>query len=129
MYINIMHQQKIHPKIPSSTLFFKYIFKLWNFVTGIIWSQIYSIHSNSSMFFMIVKNQKKWFQCRTMFFKILRIGQKTPSNLLILWRCLKRLEIKNFIPKKFKKLKPNIHWYVEIEILKSKIFKKNQITK
>ncbi len=55
MYINIMHHKKIHPKIPLTSLFFKYIFKFSNFVTSIMWSQIFSIHSNSSMFVGIFK--------------------------------------------------------------------------
>jgi hypothetical protein len=50
MYIIIMHHKKIHPRIPLTTLLFKYIFKISNFMTSIIWSQIYSIHSNSPMF-------------------------------------------------------------------------------
>ncbi len=50
MYINILHHKKIHPGIPSTILFFKYVFKFSNSVMGIIWSQIYSIHSNFSMF-------------------------------------------------------------------------------
>ncbi len=50
-----MHHKKIHPRIPLTTLLFKYIFKFSNFVMGIIWSQIYSIHSNSLMFVGIFK--------------------------------------------------------------------------
>jgi len=61
MYINIMHHKKIHPRIPSTTLLFKYIFKFSNFMMNIIWSQIYSIHSNFSMFvgiFLIINHIK-----------------------------------------------------------------------
>jgi hypothetical protein len=50
MYINIIHHKKIHPRIPSATLVLKYIFKFSNCMMGIILSQIYSIHSNFSMF-------------------------------------------------------------------------------
>jgi hypothetical protein len=50
-----MHHKKIHPRIPVTTLLFKYIFKFSNFVTSIIWSQICSIHSNFSMFVGIFK--------------------------------------------------------------------------
>jgi len=55
MDINIMHHKKIHPRIPSTTLFFKYMFKFSNFVMGIILSQIYTIHSKFSMFFGVFK--------------------------------------------------------------------------
>jgi hypothetical protein len=55
MYINSIHHKKTHPKIPSTTLLFKYIFKISNFVMGIIWSQIYSIHSKFSIFVGIFK--------------------------------------------------------------------------
>ncbi len=55
MYITIMHHKQIHPRIPSTTLLFKYIIKFSNSMTNIIWSQIYSIHSNSSMFVRIFK--------------------------------------------------------------------------
>jgi len=55
MYINIMHHKKMHPRIPLTTLLFKYIIKFSNFVMGSIWSQLYSIHSNSSMFVAIFK--------------------------------------------------------------------------
>ncbi len=44
-----MHHKQIHPRIPSITLLFKYIFKFSNSMTNTIWSQIYSIHSNSSI--------------------------------------------------------------------------------
>ncbi len=50
MYINIIHHKKIHPKIPSTTLVLKYIFKISNSMMGIILSQLYSIHSKFSMF-------------------------------------------------------------------------------
>jgi hypothetical protein len=55
MYINIMHHKKIHSRIPLTTLLFKYIFKISNSMTRIIWSQIYSIHSNSLLFVGIFK--------------------------------------------------------------------------
>ncbi len=42
--------KKIHPGIPSTTLALKYIFKISNFMIGIILSRICSICSNSSMF-------------------------------------------------------------------------------
>ncbi len=50
MYINIIHHIKIHPGIPSTTLVFKYIFKISNSMMGIILLRMYSIRSNSSMF-------------------------------------------------------------------------------
>ncbi len=50
-----MHHKQIHPRIPSTTLLFKYIFKISNSMMNIIWPQIYSIHSNSSMFVRIFK--------------------------------------------------------------------------
>jgi hypothetical protein len=49
--------KKIHPRIPSTTLVLKYIFKFSNSMIGIILSQIYSICSKSSMcieFFKII---------------------------------------------------------------------------
>jgi len=55
MYINIIHHKKIHPKIPSTTLVLKYIFKSSNSITCVILSWIYSIRSNSSMFFEFFK--------------------------------------------------------------------------
>jgi hypothetical protein len=55
MYINIIHHKKIHPRIPSTTLVLKYLFKLSNFVMSIILSQIYSICSKSSMFIEFFK--------------------------------------------------------------------------
>jgi len=57
MYINIIHHKKIHPKIPSTTLVLKYIFKISNSMMGIILSQsqIYFIHLN---FLMFVENFK-----------------------------------------------------------------------
>jgi hypothetical protein len=42
MYINIICDKTIEPKIPSTTLVLKYIFKISNFVIGIILSRIYS---------------------------------------------------------------------------------------
>jgi len=50
MYIHIIHHKKTHLRIPSTTLVLKYIFKIPNFVMGIILSQIYSICSKFSMF-------------------------------------------------------------------------------
>ncbi len=61
MYINIIHHKKIQPRVPSTTLIMKCIFKFSNFVTNIILSRIYSIHSNSSMlveFFKIMDQMK-----------------------------------------------------------------------
>ncbi len=55
MYINIIHHKKLHPRIPSTTLVLRYIFKISIFVTSIIWSQIYSICSNFAMFIGIFK--------------------------------------------------------------------------
>ncbi len=55
MYINIIHHKKIHPRIPSTTLVLKYIFKISNSMTSIILSQIYSICSKSSMFIEFFK--------------------------------------------------------------------------
>jgi hypothetical protein len=55
MYMITMHHKKIHPRIPLTTLLFTYIFKFSNFITSIIWSQTYSIHSNSPMFVGIFK--------------------------------------------------------------------------
>ncbi len=42
--------KKIHPRISYTTLVLKYIFKILNSMMNIILSQIYSIHSNFSMF-------------------------------------------------------------------------------
>jgi hypothetical protein len=50
MYINVIHHSKIHLRIPYTTLVWKYIFNFSNFMMGNILSQIYSIHSNFSMF-------------------------------------------------------------------------------
>ncbi len=49
--------KKIHPRIPSTTLILKYIFRISNFLMGIILSWIYSICSNFSIpveFFKII---------------------------------------------------------------------------
>ncbi len=42
--------KKIHPRIPYSSLVLNYIFKISNSMMNIILSQLYSIHSNFSMF-------------------------------------------------------------------------------
>jgi len=56
MYINIIHHKKIHSRIPFTTLVLKYIFKISNSMMGIIiWSQIYFIHLNFSMFIELKK--------------------------------------------------------------------------
>jgi hypothetical protein len=55
MYINIIHDEKIHPKKSIHNLSLKYIFKISNFVTSIILSRIYYIGSKSSMFIEIFK--------------------------------------------------------------------------
>jgi hypothetical protein len=55
MDTNIIHHKKTHPRIPSTLLILKYIFKISNFVIGIILSQIYFIHSKSSMFVEVFK--------------------------------------------------------------------------
>jgi hypothetical protein len=47
--------KKIHPRITLTTLLLKYKFKFSNYVTCIIWSQTYFIHSNFSMFVEIFK--------------------------------------------------------------------------
>jgi hypothetical protein len=44
-----MHHKKTHPRIPLTSLVLKYIFKISNFVMGIILSLTYSIGSNFSM--------------------------------------------------------------------------------
>jgi hypothetical protein len=55
MYINIIQHKKIHPKIPSTTLVLKFIFKISNSVMSIILSWIYYIRSKSSMFIEFFK--------------------------------------------------------------------------
>ncbi len=50
MYINTIHHKKIHPRIPSTTLVLKYVFKFSNSMTNTILSQIYSTHAKILMF-------------------------------------------------------------------------------
>jgi hypothetical protein len=50
MYINIIHQKKIQPKIPTTIFVLKYICKFSNFIIDIIMLQIYFICSIFPMF-------------------------------------------------------------------------------
>jgi hypothetical protein len=52
VHVNMIAPKRIHPRILSTTLALKYIFKFSNFVMGTILSQI---HSNSSIFFGFFK--------------------------------------------------------------------------
>jgi hypothetical protein len=53
-YINVIHPKKIQQKIPPTNLFLKYICKFSCFVTNIISSHIYSMHSFFSGFFIYI---------------------------------------------------------------------------
>jgi hypothetical protein len=76
MYINIIHHKKIHPRIPSTTLVLKYIFKFSNFVMGIILSQICFIHSKFSMF---VEFLNRWSKANQIYLKQEKIIQNVMS--------------------------------------------------
>jgi len=76
MYINIIHHKKIHPRIPSTTLVLKYIFKFLNFVMGIILSQICFIHSKFSMF---VEFLNRWSKANQIYLKQEKIIQNVMS--------------------------------------------------
>jgi hypothetical protein len=80
MYMNIIYHKKLNPRIPSTIWLLEYRFKLSNFVMGIIWSQIYSIDSNSSMFVRIFKLiDKIKFKANQIYLKQVKIIQDVMS--------------------------------------------------